>query len=228
MQFTNPNAQVSSPIDAPVRDSFMFSYIFLSGLTLITFIEAIRTNNIKIRNILNLETTVSLVATLVYSIFIDKINKNELRLEDVTQYRYYDWAITTPMLILVLLIFFNFSEHDAVHLATYAHILFFNYVMLLSGYLGETKKINKPTGSAIGFAAFAVMIWIIYANFITSKSPSAHVLLFATFTTVWTLYGVAYWLPLRQKNMMYNGLDVIAKVFFGLYMWATYSNVFTV
>jgi bacteriorhodopsin len=220
--------QSAGPIDAPVRNSFMFSYIFLSGLTLITFIEAMRTKNMKIRNILNLETTVSLVATLVYSIFIDKINKNELRLEDVTQYRYYDWSITTPMLILVLLIFFSFSEHEPVLLATYAHILFFNYVMLLSGYLGETKQISKPAGSAIGFAAFAAMIWIIYANFITTKSPFAHVALFATFATVWTLYGVAYWLPVREKNMMYNGLDVIAKVFFGLYMWANYSNVFTV
>ena len=213
--------------DATVRDTFMFSYIFLSGLTLITFIEAIRTKNMKIRNILNLETSVSLVATLVYSIFIDKINQNKLQLEDVTKYRYYDWAITTPMLILVLLIFFNFAEHDSLHLSMYLHVLFFNYAMLLSGYLGETKQISKPAGSAIGFAAFAAMIWIIYTNCITSKSSLVDKSLLASFTFIWTLYGVAYWLPVREKNMMYNGLDVIAKCFFGLFMWAYYSDVFT-
>lgn len=213
--------------DATVRDSFMFSYIFLSGLTLITFIEAIRTKNTKIRNILNLETTVSLVATLVYSIFIDKINQNKLNLEDVTKYRYYDWAITTPMLVLVLLIFFNFAEQDPLQLSTYLYVIFFNYAMLMSGYLGETKQISKPVGSAVGFVAFAAMIWIIYANCITAKSSLVDKVLLAAFTFIWTMYGVAYWLPVRQKNMMYNGLDVIAKCFFGLFMWAYYSDVFT-
>jgi hypothetical protein len=214
--------------DGIVRDSFMFSYIFLSGLTLITFIEAIRTKNMKIRNILNLETTVSLVATLVYSIFIDKLNQNKLHLEDVTKYRYYDWTITTPMLILVLLIFFNFAERDPLQLSAYLYVLFFNYAMLLSGYLGETKQISKPAGSAIGFVAFAAMIWLIYANCITSKSSLVDQLLLAAFAFIWTLYGIAYWLPVRQKNIMYNGLDVIAKCFFGLFMWAYYSDVFTV
>jgi bacteriorhodopsin len=214
--------------DVMVRDSFMFSYIFLSGLTLITFIEAIRTENIKIRNILNLETTVSLVATLVYSIFIDKLNQNKLQLEDVTKYRYYDWAITTPMLLLVLLIFFNYSERDPLKLSSYLYVLVFNYTMLLFGYLGETKQISKPAGSAIGFIAFAAMIWIIYVNCITSKSSLVDQVLIAAFAFIWTLYGVAYWLPVRQKNMMYNGLDVIAKCFFGLFMWAYYSDVFTV
>ena len=214
--------------DATVRDSFMFSYIFLSGLTLITFIEAIRTTNMKIRNILNLETTVSLVATLVYSIFIDKINQNKLQLKDVTKYRYYDWAITTPMLILVLLIFFNFAEQDPLKLSTYLIVLYFNYAMLLSGYLGETKQISKPAGSTIGFIAFAAMIWIIYVNCITPTSSFVDQTLLVAFTFVWTLYGVAYWLPVRQKNILYNGLDVIAKCFFGLFMWAYYSDIFTV
>ena len=54
---------------------------------------------------MNLETTVSLVASIVYGIFNDKIKTDNWALKDFTKLRYLDWMITTPLIILGLLLF---------------------------------------------------------------------------------------------------------------------------
>ena len=213
--------------DQTVKDSFFLSYIFLFGLTLITFIEAIGTKDVKIRHIMNLETAVSLVAGYVYSILLDRINSktNPLDLKDVTNIRYMDWIVTTPMLLLVILLFFNYNTNEPIYISVYILIILINYAMLLSGYLGETKQLEKKKACAMGFIFFILLITIIYLNFM--KNPS-HVesILYIIFVIVWSLYGVAFLLDVNAKNIMYNILDIISKVFFGIFMWIYYGNVF--
>ena len=53
-----------------IDNSFYITYVFLMTTATITFIEAIRTKDIKIRNILNLETCISVVAAVFYSKFV--------------------------------------------------------------------------------------------------------------------------------------------------------------
>ena len=50
--------------------SFYTTYVFLMTTATITFIEAMRTNITEIRNILNLETCVSIVAAFFYAKFV--------------------------------------------------------------------------------------------------------------------------------------------------------------
>jgi bacteriorhodopsin len=214
-----------------IKDSFLFSYIFLSGLTLITLIEALRTPNVKVRQIMNLETTVSLVASLVYWIMLDKMQKGEIdegTLNGITQYRYFDWFITTPMLLLVLLMFYNYAEKDPIYLSVYGWIIALDFIMLASGYIGEHYPQHKMHGSMIGFVALIVLLGIIYVHFVKFSSTLGTIL-FAVFSVVWISYGVVYWIKdVHLKNKLYNALDVIAKVFFGIFMWIYYSNIFVV
>ena len=49
-----------------VHSSFYITYAFLMTTATITFIESIRTKDAKIRNILNLETCISVVAAFFY------------------------------------------------------------------------------------------------------------------------------------------------------------------
>lgn len=216
-------------MDAAIaKDSFFASYVFLSGLTVVTFIEALRTSNTRVRHIMNLETAVSLVAAVVYSIFITKLNAKEITLEQVTPYRYFDWVVTTPLLLLVLLMFYNFSERDPIYISVYGAIVALDFVMLSAGYLGETGRIDKRLGSAVGFAALAGIFALIYVNFIGNGCHPVGWALFVCFVVIWTAYGLVYWIKdVALKNMLYNGLDVIAKVFFGLFMWVYYSGIFT-
>ena len=43
--------------------------------------------------------------------------------------------------------------------------------------------------------------------------------LFAFLVIVWSLYGVSAMMPLVQKNTAYNILDIIAKNFYGLFIY---------
>ena len=208
-------------MDSVTRSSFFFSNAFLTGLTLITLVEALRTPSQRLRNLLNIETSVSFVASLFYSFFLQKIDDGRITLTQITPYRYLDWAITTPLLLLVLMMFL----HTPVHLSTFLIVAALNYGMLASGYLGETDQISKLSGSAIGFLFFAALIGLLLYTY-ASGFTRVDTLIFSIFTLVWSLYGVVYWLDEKNKNLAYNALDVIAKVFFGLFIWVYYSKVF--
>ena len=53
-----------------VKNSFYLTYVFLLTTATITFIEAMRTKNKKVRHILNLETCISVVAAYFYGKFV--------------------------------------------------------------------------------------------------------------------------------------------------------------
>ena len=64
--------------DNAVKVSFYITYAFLLTTATITFIEAMRNKDPKIRHILNLETCISIVASFFYTQFINKIkNTND-------------------------------------------------------------------------------------------------------------------------------------------------------
>jgi len=178
---------------------------------------------------LNLETSVSLIAGFVYGIFYTQLENNKLNLEEVTQYRYMDWAITTPMLLLVLLLFLNYKSKRNVHFLFYLVIVALDYVMLTAGYLGETKQANPKITGAVGFIAFGLMISLIYCTTLYGSVESVEsvvgIIVFAVFTLVWGLYGVAFYLEVHAKNIMYNTLDVISKAMFGIFIWLYYGRV---
>jgi hypothetical protein len=210
-------------MDSQLRYSFLSSSLFLNGLTLITLIAALTAKDQKMVNMMNLETSVSFVAALVYGMIITKLDSGLITLEDVTEYRYLDWAITTPMLLLVLLIYFK----TPVSIYIYMIILLLNGGMLASGYLGETKRINKMTGGIVGFFCFALMLVVLGLYCLNSSSSLQEVILLSIFAVIWTSYGIAYYMDIQTKNLMYNALDIIAKVFFGIYIWIFNSNIFT-
>ena len=76
-----------------INSSFYVTYAFLMTTATITFIEALRTKDAKVRNILNLETCISVVAAFFYTQFIKKIketneenkevNYREINLQDI-------------------------------------------------------------------------------------------------------------------------------------------------
>ena len=61
--------------DELVSNTFYITYAFLMTTATITFIEAIRTKNPKIRNILNLETCISVVAAFYYGLFVANLKE---------------------------------------------------------------------------------------------------------------------------------------------------------
>jgi bacteriorhodopsin len=216
-----PSSQPLVELSNTTKNTFFTSYLVLFGYTIITLIEAIRTPSVNVRHIMNIETAVSLVAGLVYGYFNEEIKKPGVDLKQITQYRYVDWSITTPLILLVILLFYN--GEGKIDYRTYLGIVGLNAGMLYSGYLGETGFVSKMTGGVAGFVFFAAMLAMFFFCCIPStKSP----IVFWMFSLIWTLYGVAYYVDDEEtKNICYNVLDVISKALFGVALWSYYGKV---
>jgi bacteriorhodopsin len=208
--------------------SFTICYLILFGTALITFIESMRTNNVHARHILNVETAVSLTAGFVYGWFKTFSESPDFNLKEIVLLRYIDWSITTPMLILVLLLFFKFHSKQPLKITVFLVIVLFNYLMLWFGYMGEKKEMEKRKAQTLGFLSFFIMLALIYYFFLHGHCKTIMfppLILFMIFSFVWFNYGIAAELDDVKKNMMYNILDMISKVFFGLGLWLYYGGV---
>lgn len=203
------------------KNTFYISYLVLFGYTIITLIEAIRTPSVIVRHIMNIETAISLVAGMVYGYLNEEVRKPGADLKKITQVRYVDWSVTTPLIILVILLFYN--GDNAVDFKTYLGLITLNGGMLYSGYLGETGAVHTMTGGIAGFLFFGAMLALFYSCCIPGdRNP----IVFYVFALLWTLYGVVYYLEDEEtKNICYNILDVVAKALFGVVLWSYYGKV---
>jgi hypothetical protein len=179
-----------------------------------------------IRQLLLLELLVQFIEGFFYSWLAYNFNK----VSNVTPKRYIDWAITTPTMLVSLmlyLIFLNKKIENKTHelelftlikenLNTFASVLGLNWLMLLFGYLGESKIIPILYGVILGFIPFLLYYYIIYVNYINQNTYGY--LLFWYFFFFWSLYGIVAVLPYYIKNTCYNILDLFSKNFFGIFL----------
>jgi bacteriorhodopsin len=222
--------KAKNPVQYYVKFSFMITYILLLTTGTITLIEALRTNQPHIRHILNLETCISVVAGYFYSLFVAKIDeygKTDTKIDwaDITKTRYIDWAITTPMMLLVLSTVLAFNIGKAIPLSAFIAIILLNYTMLYIGYLGETDVLSKTSATIGGFIPFTLMFGIIGYLFLRPKYLFANALFFTVFVCLWSCYGLAYLLQEEYKNIFMNILDCVAKCFVGISIWLYYSRL---
>lgn len=203
------------------KNTFFSAYLVLFGYTIITLIEAIRTPSLLVRHIMNIETAVSLIAGLVYGFLNEEMRKPGADLNKITHIRYLDWSITTPLILLSVLLFYN--GEGAVDYKTFVGIAGLNAGMLYSGYMGETGAINKMTGGMVGFLFFGAMLTLFYTCCIPKTQTP---IVFFIFAFLWTLYGVAYYIEdIETKNISYNLLDISSKALFGIVLWSYFGKV---
>jgi bacteriorhodopsin len=217
-----------------IRYSFYITYVFLLTTATITFIEAMRTSDYRIRNILNLETCISVVAAYFYGNFVKMVDeqtkKGELDEEyfkKINNTRYVDWSITTPIMLAVLCLALLYNiKGGSLKLSSFVLILFANYGMLGTGYLGEIGYFSKTKANMIGFGFFAFLYGFIYKEFLHNKYNFDNQMLYWAFVILWTFYGVFYMTDTVTRNVGYNILDLLAKCFVGIFFWAYYTKVF--
>ena len=155
---------------------------------------------------------------------------NFTKVLNVTPKRYIDWAITTPSMLVTLMIYLIFlnkkveNKTNELDLLTifkensnvFIPVLLLNWLMLFFGYLGEMKVIPVLLAVFLGFLPFLMYYYIIYINYVNHNTNGY--LLFWYFFFFWSLYGVVAHLPYYIKNSFYNILDLFAKNFFGLFL----------
>jgi bacteriorhodopsin len=224
------NEKTISPKFNTVKMTFYFTYVLLLTTATITFIEALATTNPSIRHIMNLETCISIIAGYFYSIFISKITTvaGIIDYKEINDMRYNDWFITTPLMLLVIMLSLSYNNKEYVHVGTYIAAVLLNFGMLYSGYLGEKNTISKPIACMIGFLFFIALFSLIYITFVKGSSNRFNYILFGIYLFIWGLYGFVYLLDEENKNLFYNILDVTAKGFVGLSLWAYFTKILVV
>ena len=147
---------------------------------------------------------------------------------DVTFVRYFDWFITTPIMLFSSVFFMeylNFKEYKTIDVNSILsekpnelfQIFISNFLMLLFGFLTEIKKIPRNVGFIFGTLAFFYSFYVIYYNFVGSNMINQY--LFFFILIIWFLYGVAFLFSYVTKNTIYNILDIVSKNFYGLFIY---------
>lgn len=186
-------------------------------------------------DILVLETVVQFIELFFYVWIAFSI----LNIKKMASRRYLDWFITTPTMLLSTIMFMKYQERkeknelESKPLTTrnfitenkdiIMKIFGFNLLMLVFGYLGEINTISKYISIPIGFGFFYKTFEIIYNNYANFTNKGK--LLFAFIASVWSLYGIAAMMKPNEKNISYNLLDIVAKNFYGLYIYYEITRI---
>lgn len=154
---------------------------------------------------------------------------------EATFYRYHDWMITTPIMLLTTILYFDYNnnpdekktlqsfwdEHQKDILIIFA----FNAMMLFFGYLYEIGSLDLFTSNSMGFVGLIGSFYVIYSSFV-SKNLSANLPLFGIMSVIWGSYGVAATLSPGWKNLSYNLIDTISKNFYGIFLtYVAYQKI---
>ena len=204
--------------------------IVVQIITFIIGIHGIFTEIPIIYNLIKELIFLELFVQLIEGVFYIWLAYNFSKITNITPKRYFDWALTTPTMLITLisyLLFINAKETNQTQgltlysiLTTNSNIiipiLLLNWAMLLFGYLGEIKVIPVLYSIILGFIPFIIYYAMIYYNFVQTNNNGF--MFFLYFLFFWSLYGFVAALPYYTKNILYNILDLFAKNFFGLFL----------
>ena len=219
-----------------IKKTIYFSFVVQIITSLIAstgLIEKLSERDSILKDILTMELLVQFIESSFYIWVILALNEKDYNI--LTQRRYIDWVITTPVMLISTVIFMKYIEHKEQNkpIFTFKEILLkekenivkifiYNCLMLLFGFLGESGKINKEKSVTMGFVFFYLSFNTIYGY---AKTTETGMNLFKFLTSVWSLYGISALFDHNTKNICYNLLDIVSKNFYGLYIYYIITQV---
>ena len=179
---------------------------------------------------------VQLIELLFYFYFLSSFN-----LEGLAEKRYFDWVISTPIMLFTMAAYFTYKNKeetrnkeenkeelslwDFYSLNQQPLLIIFvaNFCMLLFGYLGEIGTLGKSSAFTLGTGALLISFYTLYDKFARFSQESR--VLFAVMFVLWSGYGGGFLLSTVAKNIVYNVLDILAKNFFGVFLYFQIQNL---
>ena len=152
--------------------------------------------------------------------------------ETPTVYRYIDWLITVPLLMVEFYIILR--AIGAVSAGIFWRLMIGSMVMLIAGYMGEAGYINAWAGFIVGMAGWAYILYEVFAGeagkLAADKAPASVQSAFSTMRWIvsigWAIYPLGYFFgyltgsaDVEMLNIIYNFADVLNKIAFGVIIW---------
>ena len=220
---------VRNSIQGSIIAQIVTLFINLYGLSL-----TVAPADFILKEILGLETVVQLIELVFYGWYSNHVSE---KLIDVARYRYYDWILTTPMMLFTTMAFYSYifskekdeddkqKEKAPMSLQGFFQqnsfiiilVFIFNALMLIFGYMAEVGLMSAIWSSILGYGALLGSFGFMYKEFVNKVQFSKQGIFWFMFF-FWSLYGIAALFENHAKNTSYNILDVFAKNFYGLYL----------
>ena len=167
-----------------------------------------------LKEILYIELIVQIVEITFYFWLIYNFTSLEY---DITYVRYFDWVISTPFMLLIIIFFMEYITNNNVRaidiiINDYFQLLLIilsNFFMLLFGFLGEIKYLNKYISITFGFIFFIFTYYLIIKYYLKNNLFNFFIILINVI--IWSIYGIAFNFSFTIKNNMYNILDIFSK-----------------
>jgi bacteriorhodopsin len=185
----------------------------------------VKDNYSILKEILQVELGVQLIELVFYIWLVLSIHS----IRNVTLYRYADWFITTPIMLITLMAYLDLNEEKVEsfwsfvksHKTNILWVVGLNALMLLFGFLAELMPGYQIPFVLAGCVPFVAYFYKIYQEYLRKPNPDVHPVftrsrIFWYFAIVWSLYGVAALFPYVLKNTMLNVLDLFSKNAFGI------------
>ena len=152
--------------------------------------------------------------------------------ETPTVYRYIDWLLTVPLLIIEFYLILSAITKTPV--GVFWRLLIGSLVMLGFGFAGEAGAMDVSLAFWIAMAAWVFIMWEIFfgqASKINAGSGNANVQkaykAMALLVTIgWAIYPIGYFMgymtdgvDAASLNIIYNLADVLNKIAFGVIIW---------
>ena len=141
-------------------------------------------------------------------------------------YRYIDWALTVPLQIMEF--YLVLSVDQEVPQSLLATLLSASVIMILFGFLGETGRIPRNVGFAVGMIAWAYIIYEIFfgigAKFEQKSKDESVKIAYNSMkwiiTVGWAIYPIGYLAGnTKTMNIIYNLGDFVNKILFTGVIW---------
>ena len=172
------------------------------------------------KDLLNIELFIQNIELVFYIWMANNLNI----IQNITPYRYLDWIITTPTMLITLMAFLDKDKNS--NLYNYIQknkyfiikIIVLNLIMLLFGLAGELKYLDYDSAIILGFIPFIYYFKLIHDKYIKEKTSSENLNTYWFYFIIWSLYGIAAFLSYEYKNSSYNILDLFSKNFFSIFL----------
>lgn len=210
-----------------VKNTVYFSIIIQIISTVITWeglFKNLKGSDVVLKEILAIENIVQIIEFTFY-LYIASYNTDVNRMGSI---RYIDWFVTTPTMLFTTIVYMEYNnvknKGELLDVKKFIHlnkmkmykIFINNFFMLVCGLLVELDILNMYLGISIGFYFFYQTFKIIHTY---TKNNIINDKLYTFLVIVWGLYGFAAMLSNKNKNISYNLLDLVAKNFYGLYIF---------
>lgn len=193
---------------------------------------------LEYKMVATLAAVVAFVAGMSYwqmiQLVSESVDARAFLVDFPTHYRYIDWLITTPMLLLMIPLLLGIKKELA---GVMTGLVIADVIMILAGYIGELQLNSEDPNMAIAWGGFIIamfaFVYILFTLYAALSSYSAKqrpeirsalnsLRLFIVLG--WLIYPLGYFIALFgasdemkiMREIIYCIADVVTKIGFGM------------